>query len=80
MKQEDRKQIEEIIGQMSCPKGFKCAESGFRDLCKAEDVGLERHLLCLDGDAFKCEFSLVLNRQYFCICPLRVYLAKHVEE
>jgi hypothetical protein len=26
MKEEDRKKIEEIMGEMSCPKSFKCAD------------------------------------------------------
>ena len=41
MKEEDREKIEEIIGRLSCPKNFKCAASGFEDLCKAKDIGID---------------------------------------
>ncbi|MFH1921659.1 MAG: hypothetical protein ABIP48_17480 [Planctomycetota bacterium] len=77
MEGEARKRIEEIIGGMSCPKALSCAKSGFENLCRAEDVGLEHHLRCLDGTAYQCKFSVILDKRYFCVCPLRVYLAKH---
>ncbi len=76
MKAEYAEKIEEIIGHMKCPKNFKCAESGFKNLCKARDFGLERHLECLEADPQECRFSLSHGRIYFCQCPLRVYLSK----
>jgi len=36
MKEEDRRKIEKIISQPNCQKNFKCAASGFENLCKAE--------------------------------------------
>jgi hypothetical protein len=39
MKDIDRKKIEEILDGMICPKNFKCAGSGFENLCKARDIG-----------------------------------------
>lgn len=77
MEEEVRKKIEEIIGQMRCPKNFRCAESDFENLCKAEDIGMDRHLLCLDNTPSRCLFSLVFDKHY-CACPLRIYLAKHL--
>jgi hypothetical protein len=78
MEEEDRKKIEEIIGQLSCPKNFKCAASGFEYLCTAKDVGIDTYLLCQDHTSFWCRFSIEVNHEYFCSCPLRVYLAKHL--
>jgi hypothetical protein len=52
MKAEVSKKIEEIMAGMKCPKDFRCAESGFERLCKAEDIGLENHLLCLEDNPF----------------------------
>ena len=40
MEQAD-KEIEEIIGQMKCPKDFKCQKLAFNVLCKAKDIGME---------------------------------------
>jgi hypothetical protein len=72
MKAEVSKKIEEIMAGMKCPKDFRCAESGFERLCKAEDIRFENHLLCLEDNPLKCNFPVVLETKYFCTCPLRV--------
>jgi hypothetical protein len=33
------KEIEKIIDELKCPKDFICYKSGFRNLCKVEDIG-----------------------------------------
>lgn len=58
MKDEDRKKIEEIMAGMQCSKNFKCAESGFERLCKAEDTRLEGYLNCLEGNPLACSFAV----------------------
>ena len=76
LREEDRRRIEEIIGKMVCPKGFRCAESGFENLCKARDFGVESYLDCLDENRSLCRFALPFADIYLCQCPLRVFLAK----
>jgi hypothetical protein len=76
IREEDRRRIEEIIGKMACPKGFRCADSGFENLCKARDFGVESYLDCLDEKRSLCRFALPFADIYLCQCPLRVYLAK----
>lgn len=76
MREEDRRLIEEIIGGMTCPKGFRCAESGFENLCQARDFGVESYLDCLDQSREHCRFALPFADIYLCQCPLRVFLAK----
>lgn len=73
-------QVNEIIKRMTCQKGFRCAESGFKNLCKAKDIGLKRHLQCLELSPSLCEYSLALEKKYFCACPLRVYLTKKLQD
>ncbi len=80
MEEDVRKTIEEIIGQMQCPKNFKCAESGFNDLCEAEDLGMEHYLKCLEPEPSDCKFALPFGSGYFCQCPLRVYLSKKLKK
>ncbi|MFH1572217.1 MAG: helix-turn-helix transcriptional regulator [Gemmatimonadota bacterium] len=63
-----------IVGGMSCPKGFECAHSGFENLCRARDIGLERHLECLEGDSTDCVFAITFGGSHLCECPLRNYL------
>lgn len=79
MKEEDRKKIKDIIGEMKCAKNFKCADSGFQKLCKARDFGLEDYLECLEANPLECKFALPFGETHFCQCPLRVYLSKKVK-
>jgi hypothetical protein len=80
MEEDYRKKIEKIIGQMQCPKDFKCCNSGFETVCKAKDVGLESHLECLEENPFDCQFSVRFGGLYYCDCPLRVYIAKKLKK
>ena len=76
MREKEKKQIENIIGHMKCPKNFKCADSGFERLCKARDFGLDKFLECLEESPSECPFALPFGSTHFCQCPLRVHLAK----
>jgi hypothetical protein len=81
--QQDRKRIQDIIEGMQCPKNFKCVESEFEDLCRARDFGDEKSLQCLEETSPPCPFAGVYNYGFemrFCRCPLRVYIAKHLEK
>ncbi len=80
MKEEDKKKIQEIMLAIKCEKDFKCADSGFEILCKAKDFGVDNYLECLESDPQKCSFTLSFGYEYLCQCPLRVYLAKRLEE
>ena len=81
MREEDRKRIDELVDQMECPKGFKCAESGFESLCKARDFGNEHYIICLEKTYPACPFAIAYgfgHETRFCRCPLRVYLAQNL--
>ena len=74
------KNIDAIMGGMYCSKNFKCAESGFKRLCKAKHIGLERFLECLESDPADCSFVMRVGDQNFCDCPLRVYLERKLNK
>ena len=80
MEQDHTKELEEIIGEIECPKNFQCCESGFEVLCKAKDVGIEEFLECLDERPFACRFSVAFGDSYYCQCPLRVYISKKLKK
>jgi len=75
----DKKELEEIIDKMQCPKEFKCYKSGLNSLCKAKKFDVYESLMCLnDEEAQKCLFSVRYAYKYFCQCPLRNYIAEKV--
>ena len=80
MEESVRKKIEEIMAGMTCPKAFRCAESGFEVLCRARDVGHEGYLECLEKRETMCTFALSFGHGRYCQCPLRVYLAKKLKK
>jgi hypothetical protein len=80
MEEDLKKEIEEIIGQMQCPKDFVCYKSGFETLCRAKEIGVELFLQCLEETPQKCKFSVFLGRSYLCQCPLRFYIFKKLKK
>ena len=80
MKKHIEVKIKKLMGELNCPKNFKCAEHGFKKLCEAEDLGLKEYLKCTEKDPLNCTFALPLGRIHFCSCPLRVYIAKTLKK
>ena len=79
--QEDmQKDIEEMMNGLQCPKDFMCYKSGFKVLCKAEDMGLKSFIACLGPDPSECTCSISYGGLFFCQCPIRVYVAKHFKK
>ena len=77
--QSHKKEIEKIISRIGCSKNFKCYKSGFKSIGKAEDVGIESFVKCLDKNAWQCEFSFAFGSSYFCQCPLRIYVLRELK-
>jgi hypothetical protein len=75
-----KEEIEKIILGFQCPKDFKCYKTGFENLCKAKDGGLEDYLVCLEKNSKSCPFVLTFGFGYFCTCPLRCYIAKKLNK
>ena len=78
MKQAHMQQIEEHT--KCCPEGCKCHNGGIDSFCKAEDVGLETFVECLEEEAFNCASSVSFADSYYCKCLLRVYIAKKLKK
>ena len=76
--QYEKQEIEAIIGGIDCPKDFRCYKSGFKDLCKAQDFGVQSFIVCLEEDQ-RCKFSYAVGSRRFCQCPLRGYLIKKLK-
>jgi hypothetical protein len=72
--------IEEMMCGFTCHKDFECYRSGFRNLCKARDIGLESFVACLMSDPLECKFTLLFGGVFFCTCPVRIYLVKNLKK
>jgi hypothetical protein len=80
MEKDYKKEIEEILGQMRCPKDFECYRSGLGVLCRAKEIGLETFLECSEDNPRNCKFSIPFADMYLCECPLRIYIAKKLKK
>jgi hypothetical protein len=80
MDEKTKKELQEIIGEMQCPKDFNCYKSGLKVLCKAKDIGLDSYLECMEVYPQKCPFSVPFGYSHLCKCPLRVYIAKKLKK
>jgi hypothetical protein len=78
--QEHRQKIEKIASGIKCIKDFGCYKSESKKLCKACDFGVKQYLYCLEDEPQNCDFSLSFGRGYFCTCPVRIYIAKNLEQ
>jgi hypothetical protein len=74
------REIEKIMADSECPVDFACYRSGFEDVCKAEDSGLDGFAYCQEEaqDAQRCRCSLSFGYRYLCKCRLRIYAARHL--
>jgi hypothetical protein len=81
MEQDHKINIEEIMGQLKCPKDFQCCMSGLEVLCKAKSVGVgeDSLLICFQKNSKKCKFVAV-NHGYLCKCPLRIHIANKLKK
>jgi len=80
MEQDQRREIEEIIGRMECPKDFQCVKSGFTVLCHPKDVELELFLECWQETPVGCQFLLSLGYTHICRCPFPLHIYKASEK
>jgi len=80
MDENQKRQIKDIINGLQCSKDFVCYTSGQIRLCRAEDIGLDTYLVCLEMNPGECKFAVIFGDKHFCHCPLRVYIAKKMKK
>lgn len=72
---ENQKRLDEIIGQLKCPKDYRCYKLGFKKLCKMKETAGSRLYECLEKGPNECTFSVSYGHAHFCSCPLRIFIA-----
>ena len=71
-----QKHIEELLLDSLCSRECECYQSGFKDLCKAKDIGMEDFLECAEEDANMRPSSFSFGYRFFCKCPIRIYISR----
>ena len=64
-----------LLGALKCEKGLLCAESGSEVFCKAERIGSDTHMICLEKSP-RCSFQIDFGHGYMCKCPVRIFISK----
>jgi hypothetical protein len=74
-------EIERIMREQECPHDFKCYQSGFKDLCGAAfgpKLDSEQCIECKDERVNRCRYASSFGTTFTCTCPLRRYIARHL--
>ncbi|MHC4165580.1 MAG: hypothetical protein ACYSWQ_01330 [Planctomycetota bacterium] len=67
--------VQKIMGEMDCPRGFRCYESGFEDLSPVKVIS-SNAIECFKAKKSFCRMSVNLGLStMICTCPLRKYVA-----
>ena len=80
MDDSDLREIKKLMKEIDCPKNFICMKDGYKNLCKAEDLGLDEFLECMQEDSSSCPYSFRFGSNFFCKCGVRFYLARKLEK
>jgi len=68
-----------MTGATDCSRDVPCETCPSEILCKAEDVGLESFVRCLEETPQLCQFSVPFGYAHLCDSPVRVYLCKKLK-
>ena len=85
MREEDEKQIQQLMSQTDCDNDFRCYKTGFKKLCNGKIIGDGRLIDCTDchcdgclrTNPKECPHRRPYGFGHFCHCPLRLYAAQH---
>jgi len=77
---EQEQEIHKIMASITCPKSFRCCDSGFEDLPPVKVYKGANVVQCQQAGRHNCPTSSEFHGDIvFCRCPLRNYLALHLE-
>ncbi len=68
--------IQKIMAETDCPRGFRCYESKFEDLAPVEAFPGNNVVECRKAEESYCPMAFRFGvGTAFCTCPLRKYVA-----
>ncbi len=72
-----RKDLENVLETMECPRGFQCAAKGLENLCRERNFSGGDFPEC--QEKMDCQFKFRFGFLDLCRCPLRVYMFKRLQ-
>jgi hypothetical protein len=73
-------EVEKRIYGLRLHKDCRWFQPGSGFTCKAEDVGLDLYVECLEKNSNECPFSMSYADSHYCTSAARVYIAKILEK
>jgi len=80
MKEEEKKKIEKLMGEIQCPKDFKCVKDNFACLCQVRKFGSDEHLECFEKNPSLSPFAVSFINRHICICQMRMYIIQKLKK
>ena len=77
------KRPDEVLAELAittpCDKGHECIESGLHKIAAVDKAGQGRVLFCCEEACAQCSNWRPFGRTGLCRCPIRRYLAMHLD-
>ena len=74
---EQETDVQKIMEEMDCPRGFECYRSDFENLGEVGIVGDFKMIECIEERGHTCEFGFSFGLGVICKCPLRIFIAQN---
>lgn len=71
-------QLAKLAASTPCAKDHECIKSGLQKIGKVECAARVRVLFCLECDK-QCQYWMSFGQGGLCKCPIRRYVAMHLE-
>lgn len=75
--EDHRKQIEQIINTLECPRRFECYRSALENLTPVEAGQFRQLIGCSRSPRRPCPLEFDFGFIACCTCPLRHYIVRH---
>ncbi|MHC4271407.1 MAG: hypothetical protein ACYST2_03745 [Planctomycetota bacterium] len=73
-------ELNEIIADVDCAKDFECCKSDFVNLCRIKINERDSFIECLEESSDSCTFSLPCVEKRYCLCPVRIHIARTLKK
>jgi len=77
---QEKTKLEALKKRVKCPKQFACVGASLDELCKGVYHPHLEILECLEPRPISCGFAKPFASTFACTCPLRIYIAEHLEQ